>query len=142
MSVTSVLAGKVICGHCGHTMRLSNTKSAAFHCWFTHFAADAACYGLRILQGELEETVRESVTRQAAAVLDAGKSAAVAFRPPAVSEQEGGLEKLRDEKRRLYESFVPSGIDQDGYRIRKSAVDAELERLGGGSWEELKSLCF
>ena len=125
---TSVLAGKVICGHCGHAMRLSNTKNAAFHCWFTHFAADAACYRLRILQSELEETVRESVTRQAATVLDAGESAVNALQSPAVPEQEDRLEKLRDEKRRLYETFVLGGIDQDGYRTRKSAVDDELER--------------
>jgi hypothetical protein len=50
-------------------MRLSSTKNAAFHCWFTHSAPDIACHKLRIQSRELEDVVREMVVRQANIVL-------------------------------------------------------------------------
>ena len=56
-NITSPLKGKVFCGCCGHTMKLSVTRNAAFYCDFTRVAPDAECFRLKMLAGELEAIV-------------------------------------------------------------------------------------
>ncbi|MDR1617217.1 MAG: recombinase family protein [Syntrophomonadaceae bacterium] len=129
-SAPSPLKGKVICGCCGHAMRISSTKNAAFHCHFTLPAPDAGCHRLRILKSELEGVVMASVKRQAKAVKESGYLAAGSHAEhiPAIVEYEGRIEKLREEQQRLYESFVLGGICRDDYKMQKSAVDSEIEK--------------
>ncbi len=126
----SALKGKVICGHCGHTMKIYNTLNAAFHCRFTRSAPDAACHNLRIPTGELEKVVLESIKRQAKLVRDAGLTAsdAHALYSPAVADYEVKIEKLKDDKRSLFEALVFGDIHPDVYKAQKSKVEAELER--------------
>jgi DNA invertase Pin-like site-specific DNA recombinase len=124
----SALRGKVVCGHCGHVMIISSTKNAAFHCRFTRAATDSACHKLRILKNELEGVVLESVKRQAKIVLQAGLHAddVQAVNSPAAAEYMGRIERLRDEKQRLYEALVSGSIFPDEYKTQKTAIDAEL----------------
>ncbi|MDR1131336.1 MAG: recombinase family protein [Oscillospiraceae bacterium] len=128
--MVSALGGKVVCGHCGHIMRISSTKNSAFHCRYTLSAADAACHKLRILKSELEAVVLESVKRQARIVVDAGlRSADVqAMYSPAAAEYMGKIEELRDEKQRIYEALVLGSIRPDEYKTQRTAIDAELAR--------------
>jgi len=126
----SPLKGKVVCGHCGYMMRVSNTRNAAFHCRFTLPAPDAECHRLRVLKSELEGVVMESFKRQAKAVKAAGCSVVEAQSLPssAVADYEARIEKLQDEKQRLYESFMGDDISRDEYMAKKSSADSELER--------------
>jgi hypothetical protein len=130
-SVASALRGKVFCGNCHHSMHLSSTKNAAFHCKFTRSAADAACHHLRILKDELEEVVLESIRRQAEAILDSGLRAESLspMRSPAEVEYAAKIEGLREEKQRLYESLVQGAASREEYRERKASIDAELARM-------------
>lgn len=124
----SPLKGKVVCGTCGHSLRLSNTKNAAFHCWFTRPAPDIACHKLRILNRELEDVVQESVIRQARIVLNAAHDDTHSHRSKRQLECERGLQELQDEKQRLYESLVLGDIRPEEYKERKAALDADLAR--------------
>lgn len=128
--ITSPLKGKVVCGHCGHTMRLSSTKNAAFHCWFTRSAPDTVCHKLRILSRELEEVIRESIIRQAELVLNAAGSPPVDPRSKGQVECEASIDDLRGERRKLYEHFVLGEISRDEYASQKAVLDAELGRMG------------
>ena len=127
-SIPSSLKGKVICGTCGHSMRLSNTKNAAFHCWFTRPAPDIACHKLRILNRELEDVVQESVIRQARIVLNAAHDDTHSHRSKRQLERERGLQELQGEKQRLYESLVLGDSRPEEYKERKAALDADLAR--------------
>lgn len=127
-SASSPLKGKVVCGTCGHSMRLSNTKNAAFHCWFTRSAPDIACHRLRILSQELQDVVRETVVRQANIVLSQSHDDMRNYRSKRQLECERSLQALQDEKQRLYESLVLGDIRPEEYKERKTALDAELAR--------------
>ena len=128
-AVTSPLKGKVVCGHCGHTMRLSQTKNAAFHCWFTRSAADAGCHKLRMLGSELEDVVRNIVLRQAALVL--GRHDALS-RVPASRSFKGEAEcnlrlrELQNKKLQFYENLVLGAITPEEYKKQKTAIDFEI----------------
>ncbi len=124
----SALIGKVVCGHCGHTMIISSTKNAAFHCHFTRAISDAACHGVRVLKNELEAVVLESIKRQAKIVSKAGLRAddVQALYMPAAAEHMGKIETMRAEKHRLYESLVLGNIEREAYKAQKAALDAEL----------------
>lgn len=130
-STASPLKGKVICGHCGHNMRISCTKNAAFHCQFTLPAPDAECHRLRVPKEELEKVVLESIKRQAKMIMESDCLAGdiQSSKIPAITEHEGMIERLQDEKQRLYESLVLGDICQEEYRTKKSAVDAEFDRV-------------
>lgn len=128
-AATSPLKGKVVCGHCGHAMRLSQTKNAAFHCWFTRSAADAGCHKLRMLGSELEDVVRNIVLRQAALVL--GRHDALS-RVPASRSFKGEAEcnlrlrELQNRKQQLYENLVLGAITPEEYKKQKTAIDFEI----------------
>ena len=128
--VSSVLSGKAVCGHCGHIMRLSSTKNAAFHCGFSRPATQAACHKMRIRAEELEAIVLVCIQTQAGAVLDAyvQSGGALSQQSPAVREYADRLAKLDEEKRWLYEAFVSGDIDRKEYQIRKRVVDSEIEK--------------
>ena len=127
-SASSPLKGKVVCGTCGHSMRLSNTKNAAFHCWFTRSAPDIACHRLRIPSQELQDVVRESVMRQAKIVLSTAQDDTHSHFSKRQLECERSLQTLQDEKQRLYESLVLGDIRPEEYKKQKTDLDAALAR--------------
>ena len=124
----SPLKGKVICGVCGHSMRLSSTKNTAFHCWFTHSAPDISCHKLRIQSRELEDVVRETVVRQANIVLSQAHDDMRNYRSKRQLESERVLQELQDEKQRLYERMVLGDIHPEEYKGQKKALDVALDR--------------
>jgi hypothetical protein len=124
----SPLKGKVVCGVCGHSLRLSNTKNAAFHCWFTRSAPDIACHKLRVPSGELEDAVREAVVRQSKIVLNLDQDDMRSFRSKRQLESECRLQELQSEKQRLYEGLVLGDIRPEEYKERKKVLDAALVR--------------
>lgn len=130
-AVTSPLKGKVVCGHCGHTMRLSQTKNAAFHCWFTRSAADAGCHKLRVLGSELEDAVRDIVLQQAALVLrrhDMRGTYPARCGSKGEAECNLRLSELQSKKQQLYENLVLGAITPVEYKKQKTAIDFEIGR--------------
>ena len=128
----SPLKGKVICGHCGHSLRISCTKNAAFHCWFTRSAPDVPCHKLRAPKLELEEAIFAMIARQADIVLNLEN--ADGFVPYEVEAQKKGdckarIENCYSRKRGLYERLILGEIDVDAYMDGKLVVERELDRL-------------
>jgi site-specific DNA recombinase len=128
-AITSPLKGKVVCGHCGHTMRLSCTKNAAFHCWFTRSAADAGCHKLRVLGSELEAIVSEVIFQQAAVILNRNDELS---RVPASRSVKGEAEcdhrlnELQNRKQQLYENLVLGTTTPEEYKAQKAAINIEI----------------
>ncbi|MDL2258456.1 recombinase family protein [Eubacteriales bacterium OttesenSCG-928-K08] len=123
------LNGKVFCGHCGHSMRVSTTKNAAFHCKFTLAAPDAACHRLRISKAELEDALFAMITQQAKIVLN---TKGVSVHAPGFEQQSdfsARIEKCHDEKRAAYERFILGEISQSDYSAEKADLEDELLRL-------------
>lgn len=129
---SSPLKGKVICAHCGHTMRLSSTKNAAFHCWFTRSAPDILCHKLRVSKAEIENALFTMISRQAELILNVGSMADVAVQKPGFekdTEYSARIHKVHEEKRTLFEQYVSGEIDVDRFRSGKALCDSELCRL-------------
>lgn len=123
------LNGKVFCGHCGHSMRVSTTKNAAFHCKFTLAAPDATCHRLRISKAELEDALFTMITQQAKIVLNTKD---VTVHVPGIEQKSdfsARIEKCHDEKRAAYERFILGELGEDGYRAEKASLEDELLHL-------------
>ena len=125
--ITSPLQGKVVCGCCGHTMSLSSTKNAAFHCGFTRAAPDMECYRHKKMADELETIVLSESRKQARQILDCAKGATSWV--SASTEIETRLMQIEDAKRVLYERFVLGEITAGKYHVDKEGIDTELRRV-------------
>ena len=124
---TSPLQRKVFCGCCGHTMKLSSTKNAAFHCDFTRAAPDAECYRHKMLGIELEAIVLAQIRKQARAILKSMDDTMSQAVPK--TELESRITQIEDAKLALYEKFVFGEIGADEYTSEKSGLDDELTRM-------------
>ena len=117
------LRGKVSCGCCGHIMRLSNTRNAAFHCQHSHCAPDEPCYRLRFLHDELSALILKAIRKQV-------KKSNFADLPlPSESALSCQITEQKKVKLKLYESFVREEITADEYKAGKATHDAEIDRL-------------
>ena len=123
----SPLNRKMICGHCGHALRISSTKNAAFHCWYSRSAPGVACHGLRLLKSEAEKAVLGMMKEQAKRLLSAGDS--VSITEAEQSEFSARIALCQDEKRSLYERFISGEMDAVDYKAAKAKIDLELGRL-------------
>jgi DNA invertase Pin-like site-specific DNA recombinase len=116
-AANSVLSGKVVCGCCGHKLRLSTTRNAAFYCSYTHNAPDMPCHGLRIGQAELEVCVYDKVAARAREIVRQADSA----------DDSAGMasgKSVDDEMRCMYERFVAGELSADEFKRAKAALAA------------------
>ena len=126
------LKGKVICGCCAHTMQLNCAKNARFICQFTSVAADSECYRLSISARDLADTVFEIVTKQVRSVTNIDNitdTSELLVKTEQQSDYEKQIEKINNEKYRLYERFVIGEVAIDDYRAEKTNLDTELTRI-------------
>ena len=130
-NTASVLKGKVFCGHCGHSMRISSTRNATYHCWFTRSMPDLPCYKLRVLKSKLEQAIFEIIRQQAKVILNAASEEGFTALD-VMSKQIDVLRQIEEQqqkKRALYEQMVVGEIGSADYADRKSAVEVKLSRL-------------
>ena len=130
--VDSPLKGKVICGGCGHTMQLTYAKNARFICDFTSVAVDSECYRLSISARELADAVFGIITEQVqtfANIDDMADKSELLAKTERQSDYEKQIEKINNEKYRLYERFVIGEVVIDDYRAAKTNLDTELARI-------------
>jgi hypothetical protein len=111
---------------CGHSMRPSHTKNAAFHCWFTRSAPDIACHRLRIPSRQLEDVVCETVIQQAKIVPNLDQDDMRNYRSKRLLESEQRLQEIQNEKQRLYENLMLGDIQPEEYKERKKTLDVAL----------------
>ena len=120
----SPLYGKVYCGYCGYSMRLSSTKNAAFHCHHTRAATDADCHKMKMLRSELESESLGSIIARSHAIL-----AGISDAPPRLDGHEGRLLQLCNDKRDIYEKHILGEITADEYKAKKEVIDSECHKL-------------
>jgi DNA invertase Pin-like site-specific DNA recombinase len=120
----SPLKGKVICGCCGHALRVSHTKIAAFHCNYTLSAIDAECHRLRVGAAELEKAVFEMMNEQARSIL----SNELFGEAEKLNDCEQRQSTLQDENQRLYEQFALGNINVAEYKTAKVRLGRDIER--------------
>lgn len=126
------LRGKVFCGCCGHAMPRNPSKNHAFVCKHTTVDKSAACYGLRIVEKDLEAILFEIISKQAQVILNiADISTASLLDAKIAKHTEYGqqVEICLDQKRVLYEKVLLKEIGPEEYKAQKALVDTELERL-------------
>ena len=122
--IKSLLQGKVFCGICGHTMKLSSTRNAAFHCDFTRVAPDAECYRLKVVASELEAVVLRQIREQARAVLKSVDDPASQTKPK--TDVDGQIARIEEAKLALYEKYVVRAITAEEYQSEKIVLDTDL----------------
>jgi hypothetical protein len=131
-NLTMPLKGKVYCGCCNHSMALSSTKNARFHCNHTRAIHDAECHRLSILQSELSDMLFDVISKQAQVILNIGKLSDVGqinVRLTRQAEYSKQIVALDNHKRRLYERFILGELTIEGYKTEKAPLDAETQRL-------------
>jgi DNA invertase Pin-like site-specific DNA recombinase len=128
--ISSVLAGKVVCGGCGHKMQMMRTKNAVFYCYFTKTAPDAKCHRNRILVSELEIIVLDKIRAWASALLSGGSTLESTHGVPA--KDEASDIKIEDAKRILYERYVLGEIGAEEYKAAKALCDAKHDSVRRG----------
>jgi len=124
--IKSPLQGKVFCGCCGHTMKLSVTRNAAFHCDFTRSAPDEECYRLKMLAGEVETIVVKQIREQARGILQNLDGSASQSKP--ITDMDGQITRIEDAKLALYEKYVVRDITAEEYKAEKAELDVDFER--------------
>lgn len=132
------LRGKVKCGVCGFTMRLSNTKNAKYHCRTARLETGYQCSHEGFLQADINDAVvalirtyaQYAVSLERLAVLrNEKKQSAVkqAKRELAVIQSRKGQceKRLQD----LYETFIDGSISRENYLAQKQSVTNQMHEL-------------
>ena len=127
-----LLRTKVVCGCCRHAMTRAPRKSPAFVCRYTQVDQSAECYGLKIGEQKLESLLFEEISKHAKAVKnldhseDTDRLHQYFEQKP---EYEKAIDQIQADKCTLYERLVLGGISVDEYRVEKSRLDVEFDRL-------------
>ena len=126
------LRAKVACGCCRHAMQLVPRKTPAFVCHYTKVDKSAECYRLEIGEQELESLLYEIISKQAQVIMNTDRidtTSGLVVRAEQQAEYNRQIERLRDDKRVLYECFVLKELDTDAYKLKKAVIDAELDQV-------------
>jgi hypothetical protein len=129
----SPLKGKVVCGSCGHAMRISRTANPKFHCGYTRAAPDAECHGLNFALADLENAVFAMIQKHAGTIADVDGCFAPSAKQGEMTEHSRKIERLADEKRNLYERLILGKITLEDYKTVKTELDDEIARLAAAS---------
>ena len=131
-NIDKTLNGKVVCGCCGHVMRLSSTTNAKYHCSHTRVAIEAECYRLNVLAKELRDMLFEVISKQAQVILNVdylSKISEIDFQIEKQNDKQKQIEHLNQEKCKLYERLIVGELTTDEYKIQKIAIDTNIARL-------------
>ncbi len=126
------LRQKVFCGCCQHALTRRANKEPFFGCFYTKADQTAPCYGLHILEKELEGLLYELICKQAQIILsmdDLSQLSNTELQSAELSEYEKRITNLNSKKRQLYEDWLMQVIDKATYLERKAVLDEELNRL-------------
>ena len=125
------LRGKVFCGCCCHAM-YRRKKDPEFLCEFSKIDPGFACYGLSIIERELESLLYEVMSRQAAVILDIDPIGGFRELTRKLARQTGyeaQIQACNDSKLELYERFLRQEITLEEYREQKAVYDVKLKDL-------------
>ncbi|WP_409968485.1 recombinase family protein [Bengtsoniella intestinalis] len=106
---SSHLSGKVYCGHCGHKLRQSTSKTPSFDCKFTRPIPDSPCHKLKVTTSDLETQVFGELVHR--------------FNTQPSTAEPVEVIPSPDKAQSLYEAFVAGEIDAQTYQSLKALTD-------------------
>jgi DNA invertase Pin-like site-specific DNA recombinase len=125
------LKGKILCGCCNHVMQRLN--DFYFKCQHSRIDESYNCHGLIIYENELESSIFGIIKKQAEIFLNLDKlsvcSVLLESQAAKLSEHDKRIQEINDNKRILYEQFINGDLDDEGYKIKKAQLDAELSNI-------------
>ena len=136
-----VLAGKVICGNCGHVMTHSYTGKPKYICSQRHFSGDMAEYAdcvKSVRDEDLENVILTMLQLEADLSMDYEKIRKVEQQKHEekakkaekhLREMMATKEKLLNDTREAYESYKMGMTDKETYLVQKSSYDSMLKKL-------------
>ena len=127
-----ILRGKVYCGCCHHSMSRTSSKARKFYCRYTAANEKAPCHKLSIQEKDLEKNLHQIVTQQARIILNIENLHSANLLQVQSAEQsnyEERIERLKDQKRVLYERLLLQEISVEEYKRMKEEIDVDLSRL-------------
>ena len=127
------LMGRLVCGHCKHSLKRNNRGSNPFFCDYTKVNKSFGCHGLKIGMKELEATIFGIIQKQAEIFLNLDKLSVcdevLESQGVKLTEYDERIQELNGNKRSLYEQFINNELDSEGYKIKKEQLDTELDNI-------------
>jgi hypothetical protein len=126
------LREKIICGCCKHSMHVAPRLKRAFVCRYTLHHQTAECHRQEINEADLEELLYATIEKMAQVILNVERlddTRGYQLKTEQQAEYAKLIDKLRDDKRSLYEKLILGELDAAGYKTQKSEIDVELDRL-------------
>jgi hypothetical protein len=135
----SPFVGKIICGHCGQKLSLSQTRNPFFRCPSVKRNTGLGCYGGMVRVKDLEEVLLATAKLEAQKALDLmeqQQSQKQAHSPVSVEKDSISSELkrlttnialLEQRGMALYEGFAEGKVDREAYVAAKVTNGADLE---------------
>lgn len=132
------LRRKVICGTCGHSMRLSNTKNAKYHCNTSHLETGFRCSSKGILQADVHDAVLALIRTYARYAVSLERLAAAGSERRQSDRKQHQRELAVLQSRRnqldkslqdLYEKLIDGDISRETYLSQKQSMGAQLQEI-------------
>ena len=135
----SPFVGKVVCGHCGQKLSLSQARNPFFRCLSVKRNTGLGCYGGMVRVNDLNEVLLATVKLEAQKALDLmeqRQSQQQAHSPVSVEKDSvsselkrltANIALLEQRGMALYEAFAEGKVDRESYVTAKDTNSADLE---------------
>ena len=135
----SPFVGKIICGHCGQKLSLSQTRNPFFRCLSVKRNTGLGCYGGMVRVNDLNEVLLATVKLEAQKALDLieQRQSQKQAHSPVSAEKDSvsseikrltaNIALLEQRGMALYEAFAEGTVDRESYVTAKVTNGADLE---------------
>ena len=124
------LKGKVICGHCEHTLHRFDRLKPIYKCdYFSKCDKAEPCYNLSILEEELHTVIFDIISKQAEIIFNTsniGTISASTLQSEQQAEIQTQIESYKREKQLLYEKLMGKEITAIEYQVMKKSFDEKI----------------
>lgn len=124
------LKGKVMCGHCGHTLHRFDHLKPIYKCdYFSKYDKTEPCYDLGILEEELHTVIYDIISKQAEVIFNTSSIGTVSASTLQAEQQieiQAQLDTYKREKQNLYEKLMGKEITTVEYQVMKKTFDEKI----------------
>ncbi len=134
-SLFSLFAGKLKCGFCGMSLKMSTTKNVYYYCKNARVNSGKGCSDSKLYHAALSELVLATVkmeasktlgTREKARQLNTSKSREASIAE--LKRLDSHITALERKNISLYEDFADGKLDRDAYLTAKTESSTEFEK--------------
>lgn len=137
-SLGNPLRRKVVCGVCGHVMRLSNTKNAKYHCSTASLETGYGCSHDGVLQADVNDAVimlirtyaRYAVSLEHLAVVQSDRQQADKKKiQRELAVLQSRKNQLDAHLQELYEKLIECESSRESYLTQKQSANAQMDEI-------------